>query len=180
MVRSLRKSTLDQREHRVEDIKLKSKKKSKRYLKLKSRRLQKQIDRNQLDLQLDIERLTASREELTSQSSSSVSTPSRQLAESTGSLAWDEQGDIRSPLKDTSDILDSTFHFAEEDSSPPALSRSRSVSVSVNRASYITEESSGNLVDLQPVCRSLNLDLGSSSVGASGLISQDSFLERNI
>ena len=50
----------------------------------------------------------------------------------------------------------------------------------MNRASYITEESSGNLVDLQPVCRSLNLDLGSSSVGASGLISQDSFLERNI
>jgi len=37
-------------------------------LKLKSRRLQKQIDRNQLDLQLDIERLTASREEFTSQS----------------------------------------------------------------------------------------------------------------
>ena len=102
------------------------------------------------------------------------------MAESTGSLAWDDQGDIRSPLKDTSDILDSTFRFEEEDSSPPALSRSRSVSVSVNRASYITEESSGNLVDLQPVCRSLNLDLGSSSVGASGLISQDSFLERNI
>ena len=83
-------------------------------------------------------------------------------------------------MKDTSDILDSTFRFEEEDWSPPALSRSRSVSVSVNRASYITEESSGNLVDLQPVCRSLNLDLGSSSVGASGLISQDSFLERNI
>ena len=81
MVRSLRKSTLDQREHRGEDIKLKSKKKSKRYLKLKSRRLQKQIDRNQLDLQLDIERLAASREELSSQSSSSVSTPSRQLAD---------------------------------------------------------------------------------------------------
>ena len=189
MVRALRKSTLDQREHRREEtdlklkkIELKSKKgfTDKKNLKLKSRRLQEQIDRNQANLQLDIERLTASTEDSSSESSPSVSSPSRQLVDSAASLAWDEQGDIRSPLKDTSDILDSTFHFREEDSSPPALSRSRSVSVSVNRASYVREESSGNLIDLQPVCRSLNLDLGSSSTGASGLISQDSFLERNI
>ena len=189
MVRALRKSTLDQREHRREEtdlklkkIELKSKKgfTDKKNLKLKSRRLQEQIDRNQANLQLDIERLTASTEDSSSESSPSVSSPSRQLVDSAASLAWDEQGDIRSPLKDTSDILDSTFHFREEDSSPPALSRSRSVSVSVNRASYVREESSGNLIDLQPVCRSLNLDLGSSFTGASGLISQDSFLERNI
>ena len=171
MVRALRKSTLDQREHRREETDLKLKKTElkskkgfpdKRSLKLKSRRLQEQIDRNQANLQFDIERLTASTEDSSSESSPSVSSPSRQLVDSAASLAWDEQGDIRSPLKDTSDILDSTFNFREEDLSPPALSRSRSVSVSVNRASYVREESSGNLIDLQPVCRSLNLDLGSS------------------
>ena len=42
------------------------------------------------------------------------------------------------------------------------------------------EESSGKLVEPQPFYRSLNLDLGPSVTSASGLISQDSFLERNI
>ena len=88
MVRALRKSTLDQREHRREETDLKLKKTElkskkgfpdKRSLKLKSRRLQEQIDRNQPNLELDIERLTASTEDSSSESSPSVSSPSRQL-----------------------------------------------------------------------------------------------------
>ena len=168
MVRALRKSTLDQRGHQSVEIELKVKKPEfksrkglpdKKDLKLKSRRLQEEVDKNQAALQTEIERLSAPTEDSSSDSSPSVLSPSCQLVDSAASLAWDEQGDIRSPLKDTSDILDNIFLFQEEDSLPPALSRSRSVSVSVNRASYVRKESSGNLVELQPVCRSLNLDL---------------------
>ena len=57
------------------------------------------------------------------------------------SLAWDNHGDLRSPLKDTSDLLDTSFRFEEDlDSLPPALSRDRSDSVSVNKAKYLTLE----------------------------------------
>ena len=94
------------------------------------------------------------------------------------SLVWDIQWDLSSPLKDTSDLLDTSFRFVEDqDSLPPALSRERSVLVSVNRASYLTLES-GDIVDIQPVCRNLNQRLNDSR--PSSLASQGSFLERNL
>ena len=94
------------------------------------------------------------------------------------SLTWDSQADIQSPLKDTSDTLD--FRFSDLDYSPPALSKKRSVSVSVNRAYYLEGED-GQIGELQPVCRSLNSFLeGSEPQEQSGLITQDSLLERNL
>ena len=100
---------------------------------------------------------------------------------SESSLVWDDQGDLQSPLKDTSDLLDTSFQFtANQDSLPPALSRGRSVSVSVNRADYSSLET-GELVELHPVCRDLNRRF--ETPGPSdclGLRSQDSFLERNL
>ena len=95
------------------------------------------------------------------------------------SPAWDNQADIQSPLKDTSDILDD-FRFSDQDSPPPALSRNRSVSVSVNRASYLESEN-GQVGELQPVCRSLNSHFEVSELQEkSGLITQDTLLERNL
>ena len=193
MLKALRKSTLQQRERRRQELELKvtSKKKSnstsKRELKSKSRYLQKVIEENQVTLQRDIERLSSIPQNIEEDSTSNqsiqpVSSPSQ--TSSIVSLDWDEEGDLLSPLKDTSDLLDTSFKFEEQISTPPALSRSRSASVSVNRASYISLSSenllqSGTLLDLQPVCSIQNLDLQSSSLGNTGLISQDSFLERN-
>ena len=96
------------------------------------------------------------------------------------SLAWDNQGDLNLPLKDTSDLLDFSFRSEDQDSIPPALSRERSKSVSVNRASYLTLES-GEILDIQPVCRNLNkrFDYLKQS-GSCNLASQDSFLERKL
>ena len=93
------------------------------------------------------------------------------------SLDWDDQGDLKSPLKDTSDILDSTFS-CELGSPPPALNRERSDSVSINRAKYVCG-GPGESFDLQPVCRNLNRDSVPSSLSL-GLISQESFLVRNL
>ena len=100
---------------------------------------------------------------------------------SSSSLAWDNQGDLRSPLKDTSDLLDTSFRYeGDQDSLPPALSRDRSVSVSVNRASYLTRET-GEILDIQPVCRDLNFRFEEAGQGEPrSLRSQDSFLERNL
>ena len=67
MVRALRKSTLDQRGHQSVEIELKVKKPEfksrkglpdKKDLKLKSRRLQEEVDKNQAALQTEIERFT--------------------------------------------------------------------------------------------------------------------------
>ena len=91
-------------------------------------------------------------------------------------------GITKEMLKDTSDLLDTSFRFEEDqDSLPPALSRERSVSVSVNRASYLTLES-GEILDIQPVCRNLNkrFDNLRPSSEPRSLASQDSFLERNL
>ena len=83
-------------------------------------------------------------------------------------------------IQDTSDLLDFSFRSEDQDSIPPALSRERSKSVSVNRASYLTLES-GEILDIQPVCRNLNkrFDYLKQS-GSCNLASQDSFLERNL
>ena len=110
-----------------------------------------------------------------------VDPPQKFVSES--SLVWDGQGDLQSPLKDTSDILDTYFPFsANQESLPPALSRGRSVSVSVNRADY-SSLSTGEILELHPVCRDLNrrFEVEDPGPGSSvELISQDSFLDRNL
>ena len=150
-----------------------------------SRDLNKVVDENQEILWEEIGKLRniAGTEEDSSSEEESVELRSSEESEqgSSRSLAWDNQGDLRSPLKDTSDLLDTSFRFEEDlDSLPPALSRDRSVSVSVNRAKYLTLES-GEILDIQPVCRNLNKRFEEASPGESrGLASQDSFLERNL
>ena len=147
MLKALRKSTLQQRERRRQEFELKvtSKKKrnstSKRELKSKSRYLQKVIEENQVTLQRDIERLSSIPQNIEEDSTSNqsiqpVSSPSQ--TSSIVSLDWDEEGDLLSPLKDTSDILDTSFKFEEQISTPPALSRSRSASVCLDM--YTPEE----------------------------------------
>ena len=110
-----------------------------------------------------------------------VDPPQKFVSES--SLVWDGQGDLQSPLKDTSDILDTYFPFsANQESLPPALSRGRSVSVSVNRADY-SSLSTGEILELHPVCRDLNRRFEAEDPGPGSsveLISQDSFLDRNL
>ena len=202
MRKALRKSTLKQREikdsskekieFKVSFKKIDTQAKGKR--RARSLQLQDQISENQEIIQEEIERLSSllSTFEQRSRSSSSsssnsvfdtpVSSPSASQLGSGASLAWDNQVDLESPLKDTSDLLDTTFGFHDdrELEQPPALSRERSESVSVNRASYVSHES-GQILDLQPVCRSLNRQFETpESSGALGLISQDSFLERNL
>ena len=63
----------------------------------------------------------------------------------------------------------------DHDSIPPALSKDRSLSVSVNRVVYLTQDD-GEVLDIQPVCRDLNQELETSRQGEQiGLNSQDSF-----
>ena len=206
MLSALRASTLKKRELRQEaKVKnktvvkrgrkpSKSKAETREKVRRKSIELQLQIVENQTEIQKEIERLCSI--ELSDSGSSSSTTsletvfespllspvPGTRQAGSSASLLWDSQADLQSPLKDTSDLLDRTFGFSEVESSPPpALSRERSVSVSVNRANYVTHKS-GKVLDLQPVCKSLNSVLDNNPVSGevAGLISQDSFLERNL
>ena len=208
MLKALRKSTLKQRESREEkegrQLKTIKKKKSKSSItKAKEERrakldsLQREIEANQVVIEEGISNLSSIQEWSDNSDSSSssetsdtvfespVSSPRTSQLGSGVSLLWDNQVDLKSPLKDTSDLLDTTFGFSGDresgSSPPPALSRERSVSVSVNRASYLCDET-GEILTLQPVCRSLNrvLDNNPGPSGASGLISQDSFLERNL
>ena len=160
----------------------------------KSLQLQNQISENQEIIQQEIDRLssllsTFEENPRSSSSSSSesvfdtpVSSPSASQLGSNVSLAWDNQVDLESPFKVTSDLLEPTFNFHDDNEleAPPALSRERSESVSVNRVSYVSHES-GQILDLQPVCRSLNRQFENPETRESiGLISQDSFLERNL
>ena len=210
MPKALRKSTLKQRESREEKERIKSKtiekKKRKSSIskaKVKEERrakidnLQEEIQLNQVIIQEGISELSSLQEfpEDSGSSSSSassntvfntpISSPRGSQVGSEASLAWDGQVDLLSPLKDTSDLLDTTFVFSDnresETSPPPALTRDRSVSVSVNRASFLRDES-GEIVSLEPVCRSLDrvLDYNPVPTGAVGLINQESFLERNL
>ena len=196
MLSALRASTLKKREElkvRNKTIVKRGRKKSsksKEKVKRKSIELQLQINKNQKEIQEEIERLSSIKLSDSGSSSSTTSletvfespVPGTSQAGSGVSLFWDFQADLQSPLKDTSDLLDRTFGFSETESSPPpALSRERSVSVSVNRANYVTHKS-GKVLDLQPVCKSLNSVLDNNPVSGEvvGLISQDSFLERNL
>ena len=136
-------------------------------------------------IKLDIERLKSLAdidENPSSEADSGEVESSRNQLGSVGSLAWDNQGDLNLPLKDTSDLLDFSFRSEDQDSVPPCLSRERSKSVSVNRASYLTLDiESGEILDIQPVCRNLNkrFDYLKQS-GSCNLASQDSFLERKL
>ena len=97
---------------------------------------------------------------------------------SSHSLDWDNQVDVESPLKDEdNETFDDQFVGSLL---PPAQSKFRSVSVSVNRVNYIEDEE-GRFFDLQPVCRSLNSQFEDPLYGVElGLISQDTILERNL
>ena len=151
----------------------------------KSFELQKIIEENKESLDKEIERLCSIYPEQPSSDESVLEKSQESDTEeefesprsrfvSENSLVWDQHGDLESPLKDTSDILDTTFQYSDnQDSLPPALNRGRSVSVSVNRADYSRLES-GELVELHPVCKD------SARIASPGLISQDSFLERNL
>ena len=176
MPRNLRRSTLVQREEF--ELKRKSFKVKKLALRKKSHELQQIIEQNKESLSRDIETLCSvvdtdktDSEESTEKSDDSVFVSEEEA------LDWDSQVDISSPLKDTSDLLDTTLNFEDSESVPPALTRARSVSVSVNRAKYIGLES-GEILDLEPVCRNLNQSF--SSENNLRLLSQESFLERNL
>ena len=161
------------------ELRRKSLKVKRLQLRKKSYELQKTIEENKESLDKDIKKAcsvfdvdSTDSEESNKESDESV------FVSEERDLDWDDQVDVRSPLKDTSDILDTTFNLEEESESvPPALARRRSVSVSVNRARYIGLEP-GGVLDLQPVCRSLNQSFGLEN--NSRLPSQESFLERNI
>ena len=162
--------------------KMVSKVQAKNYL-ASSRELNKVIEDNPEIIKLDIERLKSLAdidENPSSEADSGEVESSRNQLGSVESLAWDNQGDLNFPLKDTSDLLDFSFRSEDQDSVPPCLSRERSKSVSVNRASYLTLES-GEILDIQPVCRNLNkrFDYLKQS-GSCNLASQDSFLERKL
>ena len=162
--------------------KMVSKVQAKSYLE-SSRELNKVIEDNPEIIKLDIERLKSLAdidENPSSEGDSGEVESSRNQLGSVESLAWDNQGDLNLPLKDTSDLLDFSFRSEDQDSVPPCLSRERSKSVSVNRASYLTLES-GEILDIQPVCRNLNkrFDYLKQS-GSCNLASQDSFLERKL
>ena len=176
MPRNLRRSTLVQREEF--ELKRKSFKVKKLALRKKSHELQQIIEQNKESLSRDIETLCSvvdtdktDSEESTEKSDDSVFVSEEEA------LDWDSQVDISSPLKDTSDLLDTTLNFEDSESVPPALTRDRSVSVSVNRAKYISLES-GEILNLEPVCRNLNQSFCSEN--NLRLLSQESFLERNL
>ena len=163
MLKALRSSTLKHREKNKEKINLQVIKKKKRScsqsvpIQEKNKCLQ---IRSDTLFQEEIQRLyclfstvEGLPEEQDVVSSSSISsqfdtpasspTPSLEVFGSGSSLVWDNQGDLQSPLKDTSDLLDHTFRFSDQDSTdspPPALSKQRSVSVSVNRVSQVCDE----------------------------------------
>ena len=66
-------------------------------------------------------------EKLEEESSRLEESPSKSKFVSESSLVWDGQGDLQSPLKDMSDLLDTSFQFScNQDSLPPALCRGRS------------------------------------------------------
>ena len=196
MLKALRNSTLKQRESREEIPVTKRSFKSQVRLKRRSRKLSEIIreeeDLFRQDLQ-ELYQLSTQKDkepEETSRTSSIVRSavisapdPTSPATHSVGgsneSLTWDNQADLNSPLKDTSDILDNSFIFGDIDTCPPALSRDRSVSVSVNRANY---EAVGAEVNLHPVCRNLNRHFLASDTSDNNpeLITQDSILERNL
>ena len=121
-----------------------------------SDKLLKSVESNQNILQEEINRL------------SKISVDSSSDNDSIVSLEWDSQHDIESPPKEELDLISVTrkqFAASPDLSTNPA--RKRSVSVSVNRATFVSTESGE--VDLHPVNRSLDHQF-----------LQDTLLERNL
>ena len=121
-----------------------------------SDKLLKSVESNQNILQEEINRL------------SNISVDSSSDNDSIVSLEWDSQHDIESPPKEELDLISVTrkqFAASPDLSTNPA--RKRSVSVSVNRATFVSTESGE--VDLHPVNRSLDHQF-----------LQDTLLERNL
>ena len=86
-------------------------------------------------------------------------------------LTWDSSQDINSPEKDTSDVFDTLV--LSPTSIPPALSKDRSESVSVNQAEFeIVFTDSGPEIRLEPVCRAKPRAVIDNSVNP-GLINQE-------
>ena len=127
MPRSLRPSTLKERETRKNrereknSLELKVKEKNKKRLfprkiekhKKNSQKLHEVIEENQEALNKEIERLKSLAqadidEESESSETGEFESPRSQIG-SEKSLTWDNEGDLSSPLKDTSDLLDTTF-----------------------------------------------------------------------
>ena len=93
-------------------------------------------------------------------------------------LTWDSSEDINSPEKDTGDVFDPPL--LSPPSIPPALSKDRSESVSVNRAEFaFVYTDSGPDIRLEPVCRTQPSAVIDISVNP-GLINQENtLLKRN-
>ena len=92
------------------------------------------------------------------------------------SLDWDSQADIDSPLKEI-DLLETSFF--DQELLPPALSKDRSESLSVNRPNFVDLGEEG--LGLEPVCRNLNSSFDSYlKEGEPDLINQDTLLRRNL
>ena len=87
---------------------------------------------------------------------------------SSESLDWDAKGDIESPLKDEEE-------GCLVESLPPALSRFRSASTSVNRVNLVNVDEID--FDLQPVCKDLNSLLATEGTEQS---LQDTILRNNL
>ena len=95
-------------------------------------KLQQIVEDNSEILNLEIRRLL---DISLGESSSEESFVSSKSVEEEESLTWDHQADKESPLKDDSDIFDSTIL-----SQPPALDFKRSQSVSVNRVIHVCSD----------------------------------------
>ena len=135
MLKALRKSTLKQRESREKKERrkfrtIKKKKSESSITKAKVERrakldsLQKEIEANKVIIEEGISNLSSIQEWSDNSDSSSssetsdtvfespVSSPRTSQLGSGVSLTWDNQVDVKSPLKDTSDLLDTTFGFS--------------------------------------------------------------------
>ena len=157
MLKALRESTLKQRESRLKknkDHQLLELKKPCGACEVKAKDKKNRKRKNSFK--------SAARKELGT--SSKISYP-----EEESELEWDNQEDTGSPLKEEFDF---------DDISLASLGRKRSVSVSLNRVNIVEE-----VVSVKPVTQNLEEDFDfeeEPSDNASGLINQDTLLERNL
>ena len=173
MLKSLRDSTLKKRKQRLEkeeELRSKERKKS-----LKKRRVSvTTVEEANSSPEVSIASGNPSGAVLESQESperasdsGSNSEPEKDIG-SSESLDWDAKGDIESPLKDEEEgcIVESL---------PPALSRFRSASTSINRVNQVDVDEID--FDFQPVCKDLNSLLATEGTEQS---LQDTILRNNL
>ena len=112
------------------ELRRKSFKVKKLQLRKKSYELQQIIEQNKESLEENIKKACSVFDVNTtdSEESSCEESDKSVFVSEEKDLDWDDQVDVQSPFKDTSEILDTTFNFEEESESvPPALARIRSV-----------------------------------------------------